>query len=308
MRQIICVFIAGSFLCGKVLAEIPGPLEPEYSEAVLAYNAKDYESALKILNQLLQKAPELPEALELKALTLRTKKDDVASVETYQKLIEVKKKENRPPKEIAPYQFELGLIKYREKKIAEAKQHFEYSLREGFNDGVCYLYLGLFAFQSGDWNSAGKNFKGVLSSNADDLKPAAHFYLAQTFLKTEYPTGATQSLIAARNTSEALMENRDTSEDAKKVASQIHEATRKALEPFDHGQFFANAGLLMGYDSNVLAVPSSVSASAAALGRGSVKTTLVGGAGYTTSPLKQFQIVPSYKGSANRNWSEDTKT
>src|SRR3954470_13831898 len=81
-------------------ADIPSALEPQYSEAVLAYNSKDYPQAVSTLDALIAKDSKIVEFYELKALTLKSMKDPKAA-EAYEALIEIKTKEGRPEKEIA---------------------------------------------------------------------------------------------------------------------------------------------------------------------------------------------------------------
>ena len=279
------------------LADVPTNLEPDYSEAVLAYNAKNYDRALVMLNELLNKTPNISEFLELKALALKATNDTKETLNTYLLLIETKTKEGKSEEEIAPYHFELGVFRYKEKNFTAAHKHFTFALKNEFNEGVSNLYLGMMEFNKGDWSKAEEHFDGVISSSADDLKPVAYFYLGQAHMKMGYPSGATHNLVMARSSSKALINDKDTSSAVKKTSEKIYGATEKALAPFDHSQFFGNLGFLSGFDSNVLSLPSSITTPTETSKTRSFKQTLLFGVGYTTSPLGQFQLVPSYKGS-----------
>ncbi len=289
-------------------AEIPNDLEPDYSEAVLAFNSKDYNRALFMLDQLLTKFPKQAEFLELKALTLKSSKKESEAAAVYGNLIQSKTKEGKPKSEIAPYAYELGMIRFKEKKMEQAAQYFTYSAANGFNEGTSRFYLGLIAYENGQWESAQASFSGVLSSQAEDLKPAAHFYLAQTFIKTQYPQGAIQNYFSAKKLSAAVLKDEKLSEENKVLARQIDENSTKALAPFDKAQFFGNVSAITTYDSNVLAIPTAVTGAIETSGKSTIRENISGGVGYASSPLNSVQFVPSYRFSLNRNFNADSRS
>jgi len=114
-------------------AEMIKAHEPRYAEAVLAYNTKKYEETLRILDSLLAEAPNLVEFLELKALALKSAKNDKESLKTYGDLIRVKIAEGVPQKNLAPYYFEVGVLYFRAKRIEESRSAFQFSIKNGFN-------------------------------------------------------------------------------------------------------------------------------------------------------------------------------
>lgn len=290
-----------------IRAEIPTELEPDYSEAVLAFNAKNYDRALALLNELLKKNPQIIELMELKALTLKNTHQSAESASIYSQLIDVKKREARPEKEFAPYAFELGMIHYREKKTELAQQEFELAIRNDFNSAVSHLYLGMLTFQRGNFSSAATHFEGALHGEAADIRPVVHFYLAQAHVKTGYPTGATHHLIAARDSARTIVEGENFLPESKKIAQQILEGSQKALAPFDKGQWFANLTLLSGFDNNVMFLPSSLATSTDISKKQSIKSTLMWSGGYASSPLRRWQWVPSLRGNLTRNFNEDAR-
>ncbi|MBI3535555.1 MAG: hypothetical protein HY072_08755, partial [Deltaproteobacteria bacterium] len=167
MKYIKTCILCFIFLCilnFQIHAEVPTQFEAEYSEAVLAYNAKDFKKSLQILEALEQKAPEITEVLELQALSSKALQDDKQVEATYAKIIKLKTKQNRPEKEFAPYHFELGLIRHKEHKQELAAKHFRFALKNGFNEAVCHLYLGMYSFQSGAWANSEHHFDGIISS------------------------------------------------------------------------------------------------------------------------------------------------
>ena len=64
-----------SLFMSSATAEVPTQLEPEYAEAVLAFNGKQYGRALKILDELIKLSPRSVEFLEMKALALKVTQD-----------------------------------------------------------------------------------------------------------------------------------------------------------------------------------------------------------------------------------------
>lgn len=309
-RQPRPVAAAALFLCflgfSSAYAEVPTPLEPEYAEAVLAYNGRNYDRALKVLDELIKSSPQTIEFLELKALTLKSALNAKESAQAYIELIRAKREMKAPEKETAPYRFELAMIYFRADKMAPAKQQLLKALEFDFNVGASHFFLGLIAFKEAKWAEADRHFSGVTTSNAADLKPAAYFYRAQIAAKTAYPAGATQNFAAAQESAEAFMKDPEANPETKKIAQQIYDASAKALEPLNKNQWFGNVALLTSYDSNVLSIPNSVDA-ADATGKATVKEVLQLGLGYMTSPLSTIQFVPNYRGSFNYNFNRDSR-
>jgi tetratricopeptide (TPR) repeat protein len=167
--------VAGLFgLMSSATAELENHLEPEYALAVLDFNAKDFSSALRLLSEIQKKAPASVEVLELKAITLKAMKNEKDAANVYRDLIQIKTKEGKDKKEIAPYAFELGVIRYNEKNWKQAEQYLNYSAKNGFNVEVSRFYLGLVQVQLQEWNKAEENFSETLKSDLEELKPAAH--------------------------------------------------------------------------------------------------------------------------------------
>lgn len=288
--------------------EVPDALEPDYSEAVLAYKAGELKKASELLEALIPKAPGTMEFLELKALVMRASNDDAGAQKVYLALIQAKKREKRPDSELAPYYFDMALLLHRSGKIPMAGNYFKAALKHGFNAGVCHMYLGMSAFGGGDWGNAESHFERVLASDTAALKPSAYLYLGQAQLKLKYASGATRNFVEARAAARSVLDSTSSDSESRKMAEQVHASTEKALAPYDSGQLFAHLGLTSGYDSNVLAIPSTSTSSAEASGKSTVKSTLVAGVGYASSSLKAFQFVPSYKGSFNYNMNRMSRS
>lgn len=286
-------------------ADISNELEPDYSEAVLEYNARKYDSALRLLTEIQKKSPKTVEVLELKAITFKALKDEKGAADVYRDLIQLKTKEGKEKKEIAPYAFELGVIRYNEKNWKQAEQYLTYSAKNGFNVEVSRFYLGLVQSQTEKWAQAEVNFKDTLNGSVEELKPAAHYYLAQVYFKVGHSADGFGHIIDAKKTAQKFIDRQDVQPESKKMAEQVLKAAEATLQPFDKSQFFANFSLLMGYDSNVLLMPTD-SATTSASGKTTIKSLLSLGVGYASSPLRTFQYVPSIRFNVNKNFNANS--
>jgi tetratricopeptide (TPR) repeat protein len=278
-------------------AEMIKAHEPRYAEAVLAYNTKKYEETLRILDSLLAEAPNLVEFLELKALALKSAKNDKESLKTYGDLIRVKIAEGVPQKNLAPYYFEVGVLYFRAKRIEESRSAFQFSIKNGFNVETANFFLGLMAYQSGDFTLAFTSFENAAKSSQRELKAAAMFYLAQTSIKLGDSPAALSSFAEAKSLTEGLED--DTSLAIRKAASKV-------LEPLDQSKKFASISLSTSYDSNVQALPNALDGTLA-FNKGSIKNILQAGYGYMSSPTRTFQLVPQYRLLYNYNYNRDTR-
>ena len=98
--------------------------------------------------------------------------------------------------------FELGVLRYNEKKYQQAEQYFQYSARNEFNIDISNFYLGLISVQMQDWNLAETRFEAVLKTEIEEIRSATHFYLAQTKFKKELPAQGFDHLIKAKKTAQ----------------------------------------------------------------------------------------------------------
>jgi tetratricopeptide (TPR) repeat protein len=294
--MILCLLLLWTGISASS-AEMIKAHEPRYAEAVLAYNAKKYEEALKILDSLLKEAPNLVEFLELKALALKSAKNDPESQKTYEDLIRVKTAEGLSAKSLAPYYFELGVIHFRAKAPSKAKPCFEFSIQNEFNEETAHFFMGLIDYQSNELAGASGHFENAAKTSVRELKSAATFYLAQTMVKLGDSPSALSSFSEAKTFSEGLED--DTSKAIQKAANQV-------LDPLNQSKKFASIALSLSYDSNVQALPNSLDGTLA-FNKASIKNLLQAGFGYMSSPTRTFQWVPQYRLFYNYNLNRDTR-
>jgi tetratricopeptide (TPR) repeat protein len=293
----------------QVRAEVLPSLEPVYADAVLAYNGRDYNRALQILNDLMNQQPNTPEFMELAALTLKNNQDETGSAELYQKLIALREGESRPAVEIAPYYFELGLIRYHEGNIPEAKSYLEKSFQAGVNLAPARYFLGQIALKDNDLNSAEKDFTYVIDSGFEDLRGASQLYLGQIFLRQGATSAAIQSFYAALDESRKPRYSLSATPQRRRVTAEVYRSAESALRPFHKSGFFGSVGLGTAFDSNVLALGSGVSGtsgSSTPSGAPTIKEVLNGNVGYFSSPLNTIQVLPIYRTSLNINFNTAT--
>ncbi|OFY98255.1 MAG: hypothetical protein A2070_14415 [Bdellovibrionales bacterium GWC1_52_8] len=269
-------------------------LESMYSEAVIAYNKKQSDQALKLLNELLVASPNHVEGLELMALTLKEKGDPTKAMEVYARLIKAKPEAAR-----GPYYFEMGMMYHKANKPDLAKPYFEKALKLGFNRSTTQLFLGLISFTAGRLNESEKSFTEVKSGGAPEMKLLAHYYLGLIHFKNGYGAGGTYELTAARNLARDLPNS--------KMTTDIAAGADKILAPFNKDQWFGNMTFLTEYDSNIATLPTSAAAANASK-KSTPNLMLNGGAGYMTSPTNTVQWVGNYRFSVNKTTNVQTKS
>ncbi|MBI2712216.1 MAG: tetratricopeptide repeat protein [Bdellovibrio sp.] len=309
-NKIIYFLLLGIFgISGAARAEISSALEPVYADAVLAYNGRDYNRALQILNDLMKQNPDTPEFMELTALVLKNNQDEGGSADLYQKLIRLRESEGKTPKDVAPYYFELALIRLHEGNDEEAKGLLEKTFQAGVNLAPCKYFLGQLALKDNQLREAEKHFNFVLESGFEDLRGASQLYLGQIYLRQGATSAAIQSFRDALDESRKPRYAQDSSPQRRKVTAEVYRSAEAALRPFHKSGYFGSAGLSTAYDSNVLALGSGVSgvtSSSTPTGAATLKENFAGSIGYFSSPLKEVQFLPIYRTSLNINFNSAT--
>lgn len=293
------------FVNSNSFAAVPARFEADLSEAQLALYQKDYPKASTLVDSVLRESPNLPEAQELKAQILAGK-NDRAAIAQFDRLIEMRKREGKT-KEVGQYEFMAGRAAYRAKDVTTAVTRFTRAAQDPASAGSANYYLGLIATEQGKEEDARGYFMRALSSDNEDIKPAAQFQLSQLDIRANKSEAAVRGLVQARGLASTRLNMRGSSAAAKDLANQIQKATGKELHSLDESALLVNAGLMTGYDSNVLSVPTGTTSGSSIPSASSVVETLNYGIIYATSPSSEFQFVPSYRGSFNYNFNADTR-
>ncbi|OFZ17725.1 MAG: hypothetical protein A2X94_15170 [Bdellovibrionales bacterium GWB1_55_8] len=267
--------------------------ESLYSEAVLAYNRKQSQEAVKILDGLLKTVPDHLGALELMALTLKEAGNDLKALEVYERLLLLK------PDQAGPYHFELGVIRHRQKKTAQAAEHFQKALALEFNADASHLFLGLIRFEAGNLNAAEKHFSEVRKSGSKELKMVGHYYGGMIQFKNGQGATGTAEIGEARALARELPDS--------KMASDIAASSDKILAPFNVPQWFSSLNFLGQYDSNISLIPSGT-ASAQVSRMATPNVILSGGGGRMSSPVGSVQWVGSYRFNFNKTLNAEAKS
>ncbi len=294
----LCLSLAAS-------ADPSAMYEAEISEIQLAYHTKDYVKASTLTESLLRTAPTLPEALEMKALLLAMK-NDRGAVTVFDRLIEQRKREGKS-KDVAKYEVMAGRLAYRLKETPTAIARLTRATKEPTSAGGAYYYLGTIQREQGNNDAARDSFANALSSDNEDIKPLAQFQLSQIDATNKNSDAAVRGLVRARGLASERLKYRGSSASAKDLALQVQRATGKELQQVQDSSLLVNAGIMTGYDTNVLAVPNGSTSGATVPAASSMVSTLNYGIVYATSPADDVQFVPSYRGNFNYNFNNDTR-
>ncbi len=265
--------------------------EAEYAEAVIAFNGRKNQDAIKILDVILKRTPGHLGSLELLALLQKTTGKEDESLATYQKILKAK-----PPAERGPYHFEVGTILFKRKNFTSAQKFFDHALRRNFNAVACHFFLGLIDLGERKFPSASDHFRAVTDSGNNEFVAAAHYYLGVAQYQLGAGTEGTSELLEARDRAAKFPDNA--------LAQQVSKAASEALKPQGGSRWFGNFSTLGQNDTNVLLTPDSLPDSASA-GKASAKVVLSGSIGRMSSALEPWQWVPSFRTVLNRNFNED---
>jgi len=268
--------------------------ESRYDEAVIAYNKKQTQKALMILDELLGASPKNKEYLEMKALALKDKGDPKQSLSVYLRLYELATKSER-----GPYAFEVGSLYFQLGKLDLARPYFQKAADLKFNTVASEFYLGLLAFQNANYAEAEKNFLVASDSNLPPFTVMSRYYLGICYFKLNNGPQGVQQLVEVRKLTRG-----DNQDEATKT---IGVAANKMLAPFALGQWFGNLVLQSQYDSNVQQLPAGAANPTGGTNPATMKMNFSGGGGYMTAPLNPIQFVAGYRATYNYNLNPSTK-
>lgn len=274
-------------------------IEVLLAKASLLFHSKKEAECLRVLDTVLSKDESNKNALELKALVFKSQNNDDKAAETYLKLIEVTPREKAPP-----YHFELATVLFKQKKFDEAEKHYTISARKYFNKGTSHFFAGMANTNQKDWVRASKNFgAALLYADASQMKPVARYYLATAQAQTG------KSTAAIRNYVRTAFDIKEAGNDSP-MAAQFPGLKKNAIETlrtFNQEQFFATATYMQQWDNNVTLMPYTVTTGQQASGKQSLKSVISAVFGYTSSPTKKFQFIPSNTIYTNYNYNYESR-
>lgn len=276
----------------------PASAESEVAlvQATIDYQAKNFTKVKEQVRKLLKADPDNAPALELLALSHRQLKEDQSAAATYEKLLKI-----GAPAKIPAYSFELATIRYKDKKVAEAKKLFNVAATANFNAGTSHFFLGVMEFNAKSWRTARHHLTASLTYNdGKPMEPVTRFYLANTYAQL----GKNDQAILNYHTAEKVVELRekDKGQGADQMAIGIKKNAIKELKALDKSSKYVSLTLMQQFDSNVQTNPSEVENAVAASSQRSGKSVLSASGGYSTSPTRDFQISPSFNFFTNYNY------
>jgi len=288
------------FSWGTVALANPGDAELLQAQADLLIQDGKTTAALDTIDKALIISPNDLKLLELKALTLNQLGNWKAAFNLYDSLSD---RSQATPKKRAPYEFELGLIEFKQKNFKNAEKHFLFALNQRFNLDVSQFLLGSIYLGQKSFIRAQEYLKASLDSPVKELKAQSHMYLGQSFAEQGNYPKAFKHVVAARELASEL----STASDARQanLGSQILESTNALAGQLGKSNLIAQVGLITGYDSNVLLNPTSNADPASQ--SASLKETLSFSLQYLTPPDGGAQWQLLYQGAVNYNFNSATR-
>ncbi|MBI3544721.1 MAG: hypothetical protein HY075_15735 [Deltaproteobacteria bacterium] len=294
LRFQLC-FALSVILAAPAFAAVNGDIEVALTMASIEYQAKNYPKCRQMVSDLLKRDPDNVGARELLALSQRGMNDDEGAAATYGKLLK-----GADPAKAAAYHFEMAMIRYKQKKSAEAKSHFQYAANAGFNGGTSNFYLGIMEFNAKAWKKARHHLTASLTYNdGKSMTPITRYYLANTYAQLGKTEAALHSYHEVDDTVAERMGNSGIDDTTKGIRTNA----LKELKALDKGQRYASLTLMQQWDSNVQTNPTEVANPVATASQRSAKSVLSVAAGYTSSPAKKIQVTPSFSYSTNYNYN-----
>lgn len=300
------IFLSAVFLCATSgYASIDADSEILASEAAIAIREGKYDEALRIANQGLAAAPLSLDLGEVKGMALLGKKDEVGALAVFEKL---KTHPGLSQKRGAGYQFQIAMIQLSKKNLPAARKGFTYALNNKFKETGAKYFLGIVDLEEKKFDSARENLLSVIGDDPTEYHAPARLYLAQ--LSNQLNDGGAALRFYGRAREDAREATRDISltESTRAMARQVLLTTERDLKAYEESLFFAQVGLFVGYDTNILLLPSNALSGSGGTGSPSGVGTLRYGIGYATTPLGDYQVVASYFGNANLNSSTITQS
>lgn len=268
------------------------------AEALIAFHEGKLETALSRIDSALKLTPQSLKLLELRALTLKSSGDWEAAYKTYGELTALKAAGERR----AAYEFEMGVIQFKQKNYPRAENHLRYSLREKFNLPITQYLLGSIFLEKKENTKAEAFLTAASRSEIKEFSAQSHLALGRMQFDKGLYSPAFAHLSAARELASTMVTNDAGSA---VLGRQILDSTQGLVDSLEKSSFAGQVGLVSAYDSNVLLNPTS-NADAASQ-RASFKETMVFSLNYATSPVRETQWQIGYQGAANYNFTEATR-
>jgi tetratricopeptide (TPR) repeat protein len=309
--MIVAFCLSGMALAAPQDLEPDRAAEPLLANGTLAIYRGDFTGALRFADTVLTRRPEVLKALELRALALKGLGREDEALETYRRASRAALRETHSEAAQAPYSFEIGLIELGRKHRTEARRGLELALKHGFNPVAAQFFLGTLDLEEAMPEEAEKLFRAVLDSGLEDVRPVAAYYLGQIAgsRAREDTVRSSRYFVLARTLASRIESDPSSSSEGRALSQKILASVKPVLDPLSSGRWFGNGAVLVGYDSNVLSVPSTTLGSASA---GPSQASGLGiarfGLGHASSALETTQFTWSYQGNLNYCFNRATES
>ncbi|MGZ3691225.1 MAG: hypothetical protein ACXVAX_06965 [Pseudobdellovibrio sp.] len=287
----------------------PRNLEKKFSEAIVQYYEKNYDGALKLINEILAKT-ENQKTLELKGLVLKASEKYQEAKVVYITIINKVAEAGLKPTEALGAYFDLAVVEFNFKNYDSSLKYFDFCIANNFNVGASVYFEALIYSAQNNNKKAVESFQAVLKSDALSLKPSAALYLSDLYSKQQVFDDAIIELAKAREYSNEYRSTltEDTPEDLKKNLENIDTKINENIAAVNIPQYIKSVALILTYDSNVLSVPQSGSVADTFTGKSADKLTLKALFGHAGGYFDDRQDVWSYQFSGNVNSNRETET
>lgn len=277
----------------------------------MLFYEKKFPEALTLTENILAQN-ENQKTLELKGLILKSLGQYEEAKKNYAYLMQKIDEAGLNPSEAVAPRFDLGVLEYNSRNYKEARQHFDYSISQNFNNGAAHFFRGLTFYQENRQEEAMSDFNEVLKSNAVAIKALTALYLSDLHAKRQTYDEAIHYLSMARDYSRQQEATQDAAfempEDIRQNQNQVRTRIDENIQQLNIDQYFKNVALVATYDSNVLSVPSSGSVADVFSGKTSYKATVKALIGHADGFFEDVQKVWSYQFSGNLNENRETET
>ncbi len=286
-------------------AAVPTEFEPDYAEAILAFHDRNYPEVIRILSPMLEKETRSEELLEIAALTYKYLGQEKKTEKLYGEILQLLRTRNVSPLDLIPYEFELAVIQYRNKKWTEAERMFKRAIALQFNEIPSWFFLGIIAMDKRDWATAEASFTTVSQSPNLELALSSRLYLAQVYANQNSQARMVNEYVMAYDQARGELKKKELKEEDKTMLGKVLKVAEKALKPLKKHTVFGGIGLVSSYDTNVFSDATDTSASGGTK-KASLKESLQASLGYASPLVDEWQFVLSYRGNGNKNFNAET--
>jgi tetratricopeptide (TPR) repeat protein len=288
------------------LADLPREWESIYTQANLLFHEKDLSRSLALTQTILSSLPNQVEALELKALILKSQGNTKEAKETYFHLINVVQQLQQIDKE-GLYSFEVGNIAFQEGNFPQATEYLNQAIKLEKNKEASHFLLGKILFSQKHWAESREHFEESYRSKS--FATVSAFYIGESYRLENRNQEAITAYSKARDlASTSVAEGNFTNPESKTISTQILSNAEKQLGALEQNQkhWIKEVGISSSYDSNVLFFPNE-SDGGNSSSASSFKQSLNWRIKYGAAATENIRYLGAYEGAINFNANKATE-